>query len=136
MHREYDSLMANQVWKLVPRRRSKQPTAGKQPFALKMDSLEQIFKHKARFLARDFSQAPELDYHERCAPTARLSILRKKLTCGVQQGAKCRTSHQDLNGAIDKENYLDQPEDFKNATGDLFCKLKRSLYGLQKLGCN
>ncbi len=58
MQREYDSLMMNQVWTLVPWPSGRQPITRKWHFALKMDFQEQISKYKARFGTRGFFQAP------------------------------------------------------------------------------
>ena len=139
MHREYDSLMTNEVWSLVSRPTERQPITGKWHFALKVNEDGKVTKYKARFVARGFTQTPGLDYHETYSPTVRLSTLRTVLACGVRQGIKFRqmdikTAY--LNAHSEEESFLEQPEGFKQGDGDMVCKLKRSLYGLKQSGCN
>ncbi len=64
MQKEYDSQMTKQDSAQAPRPSSRQPITGKWYFALTIDSQRRISKYKARFVARGFSQAPLLDYHE------------------------------------------------------------------------
>ena len=61
------------------------------------------------------------------------------LACGVRHGIKFRqmdvkTTY--LIAPINEEIFLEQLEGFKQGYGDMFCKLKRSLYGLKQSGGN
>lgn len=139
MKREYDSLMTNNVWTLVPRPEGRQPITGKWHFALKLDSQGHVTKYKARFVARGFTQSPGLDYHETYSPTVKLSTLRTVLACGIQKGARfkqmdIKTAY--LNAPLDEEILLEQPEGFRQGTEDVVCKLQKSLYGLKQSGRN
>ncbi|KAE8180928.1 hypothetical protein CF328_g9001, partial [Tilletia controversa] len=52
----------------------------------KMNSEGQILKHKARVVARGFSQKPGLDYEETHAPTPALTALRVFIAIAVRHG--------------------------------------------------
>ena len=122
---QYDSLMTNQVWNLVPRPSSRQPKTGKWHFALKMDSQRRISKYKARFCSSWFLSSSWT------RPSRNI--------CRVKQGVKFRQSDLRtayLNSQTAEEIYLEQPEGFKCGNGDLVLKLKRSLYGLKQSGRN
>ena len=139
MQREYDSLMTSEVWSLVSRPTERQPITGKWHFAVKVNEDGKVTKYKARFAARGFTQTPGLDYHETYSPTVRLSTLRTVLACGVRQGIKfqqmdIKTAY--LNAPKGEEIFVEQPEGFKQGDGDMVCKLKRSLHGLNKSGRN
>ena len=139
MHREYESLMTNEVWSLVSRQTERQPIIGKWHFAVKVNEDGKVTKYKAHFVAPGVTQTPGLDYHETYSPTVRLSTLRIVLACGVRQGIKFRQmdiKRAYINAPIDEEIFLEQPEGFKQGDCDMVCKLKRSLYGLKQSGRN
>ena len=73
-------------------------------------------KHKARILARGFSQVEGIDYDETFALVARYSSIRSILAISAQMGWKIH--HMDvnidfLNGMIDEEVYIQKPKCFE-----------------------
>ena len=94
--------------------------------------------HKARYVAKGYSQIPEIDYKETFAPTARMSSIRTLLQRVVQNDMiihqmDVKTAY--LNAPIDCELYMEQPEGFEEhgENGEkLVCKLNKSLYGLKR----
>ena len=84
-------------------------------FKVKQVSYGSVEKHKARFVARGFSQVEGIDYDETYALVARYSSIRSMLPLSVQMGWKIhqmdmRTTF--LNGKIELEVYIEQPEGF------------------------
>jgi hypothetical protein len=95
--------------------------------------------HKARYVAKGYSQIPEIDYQETFAPTARMSSIRTLLQRVVQNDMiihqmDVKTTY--LNAPIDCELYMEQPEGFEEHGEKLVCKLNKSLYGLKQSGRN
>jgi hypothetical protein len=66
MIEEYDSILKNDVWALVPR-----PCGSKWIYKIKHRTDGSVEKYKARFVARGFSQKEGIDYDEIFAPVAR-----------------------------------------------------------------
>ena len=99
-------------------------------------------KCKARFVAKEYLQVPNVDYHETFSPTAKMTSIRVLMQLAVQYNL---TVHQmDVktaysNAPMDCELYVEQPEGFTvtNRKGEhLVYKLKKSLYGLKQSGRN
>ena len=99
-------------------------------------------KHKARFVAKGYSQVAEIDYHETFSPTAHLTSIRVLIQLAVQFNLALHqmdVKSAFLNAPIDCELFIEQPKGFV-VTGKkgehLVCKLKQSLYGLKQRGRN
>jgi hypothetical protein len=71
MTEEYQSIMKNEVWEIVPRPKSKDVVSSKWLFKIKHVADGSIEKYKARFVARGFSQKEDIDYEETFAHVAR-----------------------------------------------------------------
>jgi hypothetical protein len=98
-----------------------------------------VEKYKARFVAQGFSQIEGLDYDETFAHVARYSSIRSILSLSAQMGWRIHQMDVKtvfLNGIIEKEVYIEQPEGFETFDRDLHvCRLKRALYGLKQAPC-
>ena len=64
MMEEYNSIMKNDVWEVVPRPEGKSVVTSKWLYKLKHVADGSIEKYKARFVARGFSQVEGVDYDE------------------------------------------------------------------------
>ena len=110
-------------------------------YAIKLDPNGEE-KYKAPFVAKGYSQAPGIDYHETFSPTVRITSVRILMQLAIQTGMvvhqmDVKTAY--LNAPIDCELYIEQPEGYerKGPNGQkLVCKLKKSLYGLKQSGRN
>jgi hypothetical protein len=76
MTEEYQSIIKNDVWEIVPRPKSKDVVSSKWLFKIKHAADESIEKYKARLVARGFSQKEGIDYEETFAPVARYISIR------------------------------------------------------------
>jgi hypothetical protein len=56
MTEEYQSIMKNKVWEIVPRSKNKDGVSYRWLFKIKHAANESIEKYKERFVARGFSQ--------------------------------------------------------------------------------
>ena len=76
MMEEYQSIMKNDVWEVVPRPEGKLVMTSKWIYKIKHAADGNIEKYKARFVARRFSQQEGEDYDETLALVTRTSVHR------------------------------------------------------------
>jgi hypothetical protein len=86
-------------------------------------------------VAKGYSQRPGFDYTEVFAPTFQQSSLRLILALSAIEDLELHSvdiSSAFLNGDLDEEIYMKQPEGFHEGGPNHVCKLKKSLYGLKQ----
>ena len=92
-------------------------------------------KYKARFVACGFSQKEGIDY-ETFAPVVRFTSIRTIIALAATMGWKLYQMDMKttfLNGEIEEEVYIEQPEGFKvHGKETHVCRLKKALYGLKQ----
>jgi hypothetical protein len=76
MIEEYESILKNDVWEVVPRPLGKSIVISKWLYKIKHATDDSVEKFKARFVARGFSQKEGIDYDEIFAPVARYTSIR------------------------------------------------------------
>ena len=76
MVEEYDSIMKNDAWEVVPRPKDKSVIGSKSVYKVKHAVDASIEKFKARFVAKGFSQVEGVDYEEAFSPVERYSYIR------------------------------------------------------------
>jgi hypothetical protein len=136
MMEEYNSIMKNDVWEVVPRIEGKSIVTSRRLYKLKHVADGSIEKYKARFVARGFSQVEGVDYDETFASVARYTSIRAMISIVVEMGWKIH--HMDvktafLNGLIEEEVYIEQPLGFEvHGRESHVCTLKKALYGLKQ----
>jgi hypothetical protein len=138
MQLEYDALIENGTWEVVPRPKFRKTISVKWVLRVKWDGARTVPLFKARLCARGFNQVYKLDYDETFAPTLSKTGLRLALAVAVQAGMHIHTvdcKNAFLNGFIDKEIYIEQPPHFiqKGTTAESHvCKVIKSIYGLKQ----
>ena len=135
---EFMSLIENGTFvpvKLPPGRKS---IGCRWVFKLKRKADGSIDRYKARLVAKGYSQRPGLEYSQVFAPTAKWSALRAILAIAALEDLELYSldvSTAFLNGEMDCDVYMQQPEGFEDHFGpDLVLKLIKSLYGLKQAG--
>jgi hypothetical protein len=116
MTEEYQSIIKNDVWEIVPRPKSKDVVSSKWLFKIKHAADGSIEKHKARFVARGFFQKKGIDYEETFAPIARYTSIKTIIALAAKM--KWKLHQMDvkttfLNGVIEEEVYIEQPQGFE-----------------------
>lgn len=76
MMEEYQSIMKNDVWKVVLRQEGKSAVTSRWIYKIKHVADGSVEKYKARFMARGFSEREGIDYDETFAPVARYTSIR------------------------------------------------------------
>lgn len=133
---ELKSLNDNKTWELVELPRGVAPVGNKWVYKIKKDPQGNVIKYKARLVAQGFSQKYGTDYDEVFAPVVKPTTFRTYLTLAGM--LDWHVKHYDvktafLNGDIEENIYMYQPTGFaKEGKEHLFCKLKKSLYGLRQ----
>jgi hypothetical protein len=139
MTEEYQSILKNDVWDIVPRPKGKSVVTSKWIYKIKHAVDGSIEKYKARFVARGFSQVKGVDYDETFAPVARHTSIRSIIALVASMGWKLHQMDVKtvfLNGEIEDEVYIEKPEGFviHNKKSHV-CRLKKALYGLKQAPC-
>ncbi|GKB80165.1 retrovirus-related pol polyprotein from transposon TNT 1-94, partial [Tanacetum coccineum] len=76
MKEEYDALMKNETWPLVPCASNTNLVDGKWVYRLKRDKSGAITRYKARFVAQGFRQQPGIDFHETFSPVVKSTTIQ------------------------------------------------------------
>lgn len=133
---EYDSLIRNETWSLVPLPSNRKAIKSRWVFKVKPALRGSDARHKARLVAKGFSQRRGIDYDETFAPVAKQDTLRVILSFVATLDLELyqldiKTAF--LYGELSEEIYLEQPEGFV-ALGQeqLYCRLHKCLYGLKQ----
>jgi hypothetical protein len=133
MIEEYDSILKNDVWAMVPRLRGKSMVTSKWIYKIKHTIDGSVEKFKARFVAHGFSQKERIDYDEIFAPVARYTSIRIIISLVAIFGWKLHQMDVKtafLNSEVEQEVYIEQPEGFVIHEKEFHvCKLKKALYG-------
>jgi hypothetical protein len=132
MTEEYQSIMKNEVWEIVPRSKNKDGVSYRWLFKIKHAADGSIEKYKARFVSRGFSQKEGIDYEETFAPVARYTSIRTIIALAAKM--KWKLHQMDvktafLNGVIEEEVYIEKPQGFEvEDRKSHVCRLKKALY--------
>ncbi|KAL8160866.1 hypothetical protein V2J09_012355 [Rumex salicifolius] len=136
MCEELKSMAANKVWELVALPIGHKAVGSKWVFKTKRDSLGQIERHKARLVAKGFNQKEGIDYNETFSPVSKKDSLRIILALVAHFDLELHQMDVKtafLNGSLEEEVYMSQPEGFvEDGKEDLVCLLRKSIYGLKQ----
>ncbi|RVW50569.1 Retrovirus-related Pol polyprotein from transposon TNT 1-94 [Vitis vinifera] len=115
MKDEMSSMRCNDVWDLVELLNGVKTIGCKWVFKTKKDSSGNIERYKARLVAKGFTQKEGIDYTETFSPVSKKDSLRIILALVAHfdlelQQMDVKTTF--LNGELDEEVYMKQPEGF------------------------
>jgi len=136
MQEEYNSLMANNTWTLVPFPLGRKPVFCKWVFKIKQGVNGEVERYKARLVARGFTQTYGVDYNETFVPIEKFTSIRCILALVALENMEIHQMDMKmtfLNGELEKEIYMEQPQGYVHQGDEhLVCKLHKSLYGLKQ----
>jgi len=135
MQEEYDSLVINNTWSLVPLPKGRKPISCKQVFKMKHGVNGEVERYKARLVARGVTQTFRVDYNETFAPVAKFVSIRCIFALTAIEDMEIHQMDVKtacLIGDFEKNIYMEQPEGFTKESEHLVCKLHKSLYALKQ----
>ena len=115
MKSKMDSMYSNQVWTLVDALGGVTPIGCKWVYKEKIGADGQVETYKARLVAKGFRQKQGIDYDETFSPVAMLKSIRIMLTIATYHDYeiwKMDVKTAFLNGYLEEEVYMSQPEGF------------------------
>lgn len=133
---EMGAMKENNVWTLVDLPPGKKVIRSRWVFKLKRDTDGNVERHKARLVARGYTQKPGIDYGETYSPVVKFSTVRTLLALAASENLL--VDHMDvtsafLYGDIDRDIYMEQPAGFVSKEyPKKVCKLKKCIYGLHQ----
>ncbi|GKB99983.1 reverse transcriptase domain-containing protein [Tanacetum coccineum] len=115
MKEEYDALVKNRTWSLVPCASNTNVVDCKWVYWLKRDKNGAITHYKARFVAKCFRQQPGIDFHETFSPVVKSTTIRVVLSLVVTNNWPLRqldVQNAFLHGNLKERVYIKQPLGF------------------------
>ena len=116
MNNEYQSLLTNDTWSLVPCPNIRKIIKCRWVFKTQLDEKGVIVKHKARLTAKGYSQIQGVDYDETFAPVASQNSLRTVLSIAASNDWKINQADVEtafLLSDIDQNDlHMEQPQSF------------------------
>ncbi len=119
----------------MPLPKGKKPISCKWVFKIKHGVDGEVKRYKARLVARVFTQTFGVDYNETFAPIAKFVSIRCILALAAIEDMEIHQMDVKttfLNGDLEEEVYMEQPEGFTHEGEHFVCKLHKSLYGLKQ----
>ena len=133
---EYAAFLLRETWTLVPRPVDANVVSCKWVYSLKYNPDGSIARYKARLVARGFSQAYGLDYHETFLLVGRLSSIRVLFSIALDQSwplHQLDVSNAFLYGDLDEQVFMEQPPGYvAQGESSEVCLLKKAIYGLKQ----
>jgi histone deacetylase 1/2 len=135
MKAEFDALLKNQTWTLMPLPSDRQAIGCKWVFRTKENPDGSINKYKARLVAKGFHQQHGFDFNETFSPVIKPITIRLILSLAISYKWPLKQldiNNAFLNGTLEEEVYMVQPQGFEVSDSSLVCKLNKALYGLKQ----
>jgi hypothetical protein len=133
--KEIDALIENKTWVLAKLPPGRKAIGCRWVFLIKRKADGSIDRYKGRLVAQGYSQRPGLDFGETYASTVKWATLRAILAIAAYEDLEVESvdiSSAFLNGDIDAEIYMEQPEGFSQGDKSDVLKLLKGLYGLKQ----
>ncbi|GJW48521.1 ribonuclease H-like domain-containing protein [Tanacetum coccineum] len=136
MYDEYNALVKNGTWLLVPRPTGVNMVRSMWLFKHKFHADGTLSRYKARLVANGSSQQLGVDFDETFSPVVKPATIRTVLSLVVSRKwpiHQLDVKNAFLNGDLSETVYMHQPPGFVDARfPNHVCRLQRSLYGLKQ----
>ncbi|TYK10665.1 Beta-galactosidase [Cucumis melo var. makuwa] len=131
---EMKALEKNRTWEISALPKGHKTVGCKWVFSLKYKADGTLDRHKARLVAKEFTQTYGIDYSQNFSPAAKLNTVRVLLSVVMNKDwplYQLDVKNAFLNGDLVEEVYMSLPPGFEAQFGQQVCKLQKSLYGLK-----
>ncbi|XBI69290.1 hypothetical protein VPH35_048377 [Triticum aestivum] len=131
MSEEFAALRHTNTWVLVPRPPGGNIVSYKWIFKTKHRPDGSVDKHKARLVARGFTQHHVIDYGDTFSPVVKPAIVRLVLSIVVSRGWSLRqidVSNAFLHGFLAEDVYMQHPPGFEGCHVSLSCLQTSAVY--------
>ncbi|KAI5316320.1 hypothetical protein L3X38_036027 [Prunus dulcis] len=136
MRDEYDALMRNHTWSLVPATSCMNIVGCKWVFKVKRKADGSIDRYKARPVTKGFNQKEGFDYEETFSPVVKPATIHTILSLAVSYNWSLQqldVRNAFLNGYLQEEVYMKQPPGFHDSSPPQYVsRLHEALYGLKQ----
>ncbi|KAM2954379.1 hypothetical protein FF1_032665 [Malus domestica] len=135
MKEEIRALEENCTWSLVQLPSGKKAVGSRWIYKTKFKADGSIERHKARLVARGFTQTFGVDYKETFAPVAKMNSVRVLLSVAINCGwslYQMDVKNAFLHGELQEEVYMQPPPGYDGIKGNMVCKLHKAIYGLKQ----
>lgn len=136
MHAEYQALVKQGTWILVPPPLGANIIGCQWIYKIKRHSDGTMARYKARLVANGNQQTEGIDFQETFSPVIKQPTIRIVLSLAVHYKWPIKqldVSNAFLHGLLDEEVYMKQPLGYKDPQHPSFvCKLSKALYGLRQ----
>lgn len=136
MDNEYNALIQNGTWSLVPFQPHMHVVDHKWVFRVKFHSDGSVQRLKARLVAKGFQQQPGVDFAETFSPVVKPSTIRVMLSLAATYDWEIQQIDIDnafLHSILFEDVYMSQPVGYINSEfPTAVCKLHKAIYGLKQ----
>ncbi|GAU23387.1 hypothetical protein TSUD_334350 [Trifolium subterraneum] len=135
MKDEYDALIENKTWDLVPRPSNANVIQSLWIFRHKKKSDGSFERYKARLVGNGANQQTGVDCGDTFSPVVKPATIRTVLSVALSKSClhQLDVKNAFLHGNLAETVYMHQPPGFRNPQfPDHVCLLKKSLYGLKQ----
>ncbi|OMO63086.1 Integrase, catalytic core [Corchorus capsularis] len=133
---EFNALVNNGTWTLVPPCTGQNVVGNKWVYRIKRKPDGSIDRFKARLVAKGFHQRPGLDFTETFSPVIKPTTIRTVLCIALSSGWSLKqldVNNAFLQGTLTDEEYMAQPPGFEDKDHPSHvCKLHKAIYGLKQ----
>lgn len=135
MSAEFNALVHNGTWELVPSSTAQNIVGCKWIFRIKRLPDGSVDRYKARLVAKGFHQRPGVDYNDTFSPVIKHVTVRLVLPIAVSHGWSLRqrdVNNAFLQGTLSEDVFMIQPSGFIDTDFPThICKLKKAIYDLK-----
>lgn len=136
MDAEYEALLRNDTWHLVPPGKGRNVVDCKWVYKIKSKSDGSIDRYKARLVTKGFKQQYGIDYEDTFSPVVKAATIRVVLSLAVSKGWCLRqldVHNVFLHGVLGEDVYMTQPPGYEDQRfPNYVCKLNKAIYGLKQ----
>jgi hypothetical protein len=118
MDEEYQALVKNQTWHLIPRENVKNTTDSRWLYKIKRHAYGTIDQYKAHLVANGFQQRYGIDYVDTFSSIVKATTIRIILSIAASKGWCLRQLDDQnafLHGTLEEEVYMSHPPGYENS---------------------